>query len=84
MKNLFLVMILTVLVGCTLVKQQLKDKVLPIARKEILELVLKELDKMVEKEEITQKQREFLEKNLFKILVKLDKKVELMLTAEAE
>ena len=84
MKNLLIIAFLMVLTGCALVKQQLREKVLPKARKEIPELVIKELDKMVEKEEITQKQREFLEKNLFKILVKLDKKVEMILTEEVK
>lgn len=70
--------------GCALVKREIKDKVLPIAREKIPELVIDELDKMVEDGEITIKQREFLQENLFKLLVRLDKKVELMLTDEAE
>lgn len=68
--------------GCAFVKRELKEKVLPIAREKIPELVIEELDKMVEEGELTVKQREILQTNLFKVLVRLDKKVELMLTEE--
>ena len=76
--------ILLLVSGCAFVKKELKDKVLPIAREKIPELVIDELDKMVEEGELTIKQREFLQKNLFKVLVRLDKKVELMLTEDKE
>jgi len=81
-KALMMGAIILLVSGCAFVKRELKEKVLPIAREKIPELVIEELDKMVEEGELTVKQREFLQKNLFKLLVRLDKKVELMLTEE--
>jgi hypothetical protein len=79
-KILIMTVVLSLFTGCTIVKTQLRDKVLPMAEEKIPEMVVEELADMVKDGELTEKQAEKLKEFAFKLLIRLDEKAKIILS----
>lgn len=81
-KIIFILTLAFVVTGCSMIKTQLREKVLPKAEEKIPEMVIEELADMVEDGELTEKQAEKLKEFAFKLLKRLDEKAKIYLAEE--
>ena len=79
-KSILTIAVLSLIVGCASVKKLALKEVLPVAEKQIPELVNKEIDKLIEEQYITQKVADDLRPVIFKVLKRLDDKVRIYLS----